>query len=252
MFVNAAGTLGTIGGGKLEHLAVGMARDALAQGLVAAEIDVPLGPEIRQCCGGRVRLAITPLDEAGKADAIARAESAKRIEPTAYVFGAGHVGRALAAALSLLPLRTVLIDSRAEQLALAPAGIETRLTRQPEHEVASAPPKSAFIVLTHEHALDFLVARLALARGDAAYVGMIGSATKRAQVERWLRTDGPAGADPTKLICPIGAQGADDKRPAVIAAHVAVEVLASFTAGQDIAVATRSARAGSPRATAEG
>ena len=41
------------------------------------------------------------------------------------IFGAGHVGRALAAALALLPVRPVLVDQRREELALAPAGVET-------------------------------------------------------------------------------------------------------------------------------
>ena len=51
--------------------------------------------------------------------------------PTVYVFGAGHVGRALAAALALLPVRAVLVDGREEELWMAPAGVERMLTPLP-------------------------------------------------------------------------------------------------------------------------
>ena len=74
---------------------------------------------------------------------------------------------------------------------MAPAGVERVLTPLPEEVVRRAPAGSAFVVLTHDHALDFLIAREALARGDAAYVGMIGSRTKRVSFQRWLREAGP-------------------------------------------------------------
>jgi hypothetical protein len=56
--------------------------------------------------------------------------------------------------------------------------------------VRAAPPGSAFVILTHDHALDFLLSAEALGRGDAAYVGMIGSATKRAAFRAWCRRQG--------------------------------------------------------------
>ena len=88
------------------------------------------------------------------------------------------------------------------------------------------------MVLTHDHALDFLIVREALARGDAAYVGMIGSRTKRASFLRWLRrSDGPRSIR-RALVCPIGAAGRPDKRPEVIAAFVAVEIMQRLAAGQ--------------------
>ncbi len=92
-----------------------------------------------------------------------------------------------------------------------------------------AQPGTAFVILTHDHALDFLIAREVLARGDAAYVGMIGSRTKRVSFERWLaETETEAGnAAPSAeaLVSPIGAAGRPDKRPEVIAAFVAAEIL---------------------------
>ena len=87
-----------------------------------------------------------------------------------------------------------------------------------------APAGSAFVVLTHDHALDFLIAREALARGDAAYVGMIGSRTKRVSFQP-LAARGGRRSIRRALVCPIGAAGRPDKRPEVIAAFVAAEIL---------------------------
>ena len=86
-------------------------------------------------------------------------------------------------------------------------------------------------MLTHDHALDFLIVREALARGDAAYVGMIGSRTKRVSFLRWLRPR-RARSDTAALVCPIGAAGRPDKRPEVIAAFVAAEILQRLAAWQ--------------------
>lgn len=220
MLIAPGRTHGTIGGGQLEYIAIDEARRLLRDGKADARLDIPLGPEIGQCCGGRVVLSLRRLDAEGRAALIAETEAAAL--PMVLIFGAGHTGRALAEALRPLPVRAKLIDSRAEELARAPHGAESCLTPLPEAEVRGAPPGSAFVVLTHDHALDFLIAREALARGDAAYVGLIGSATKRARFARFCSED---GVNPAALTCPIGDFGSRDRRPEVIAAFTATELL---------------------------
>ena len=223
MFVAADAAIGTIGGGQAEYMAVEEARALIARGQETGALDLPLGPEIGQCCGGRIRLSRTRMNEAARRAAI-RAEAASlEARPQALIFGAGHVGRALAVALAPLPLETVLIDQRRAELDKAIPGVRRRLSALPEAEVDAARPGAAYVILTHDHALDFLIASEALARGDAAYVGMIGSATKRASFEGWRRRN-EASPSPTPLICPIGAQGLGDKRPEVIALHAAAEI----------------------------
>jgi xanthine dehydrogenase accessory factor len=233
MLVARDAMLGTIGGGQLEYMAIDAARAMLARGGDAETLDIPLGPEIGQCCGGRTLLSVRRVGAGARAALTAAAEADVRALPAVHVFGAGHVGRALAAALALLPVRPVLVDSRREELRLAPAGVETVLTPLPEAVARDAGPGGAFVILTHDHALDFLIAREALARGDGAYVGMIGSRTKRASFLRWLRdTEEARRVDPGALVCPIGAAGRPDKRPAVIAAFVAAEILQRLAARQ--------------------
>lgn len=233
MLIAAEAVAGTIGGGQLEYIAIDRARILLkhgpTRGLAAETMEVPLGPAIGQCCGGHVRLTLTPVDSWTRRMLEARMEDEADARPEVLVFGAGHVGRALAAALTLLPVRARLIDSRVAELALAAPAVATTLSPLPEAEVAAARPGSAFVVLTHDHALDFLVTDAALARRDAAYVGMIGSETKRGKFRAWRRRTGVAGDPLAGLTCPIGGPSGD-KRPAVIAALVAAEIITRLTA----------------------
>ncbi|WP_405405940.1 xanthine dehydrogenase accessory protein XdhC [Paracoccus sp. Ld10] len=213
MFVGTARVTGTIGGGQLEYMAIDRARQMLVRGETDATMDVPLGPQIGQCCGGRVMLTLdrhgpAPLDHSD-----------------ALIFGAGHVGRALARVLEPLPVNALLIDGRADELAQASG--PTLLTPLPEAQIRMARPGTSVIIVTHDHALDFLLAAEALARADLAYVGMIGSATKRAQFTRFATS---RGVDAAALTCPIGAGFSRDKRPEIIAAFTAAELMARLTA----------------------
>lgn len=229
MLVAAGAIHGTIGGGQLEYMAMDAARALLAGG-GETTLDVPLGPEIGQCCGGRVEVSIGLADEARLKALVAQAEKEDAGQPPTLIFGGGHVGRALASAFALLPVRTVVVETRAEALAGMPDGVETRLTAVPEDEVRRAEAGSAFLILTHDHALDFLIVAEALKRADAAYVGMIGSKSKRATFRNWfLRNAGGDEAMIARLVSPIGGDGVKDKRPEVIAALAAAEVMTALT-----------------------
>ena len=168
------------------------------------------------------------MRRADKRDALTRAQDQAAHLPHVYVMGAGHVGRALADLFQHMPVCCILIDTRENELAQCRADVETRLSAIPEVDIANAPAGSAFVVLTHDHALDFLLTLAALEKGDARYVGMIGSATKRAKFRNWVRQHGDNHST-EQLICPIGASGSRDKRPSVIAAFVAAEVIADLT-----------------------
>lgn len=228
MFVAAKALWGTIGGGQLEFRAIEAARVMLRDDVLTQALDLPLGPEIGQCCGGHVAIELTRMRRSDKRGAEMRATRRDAALPHVYVLGAGHVGRALADQFQHLPVRCLLIDTRPEEIALCTAAVETRLSVLPEAEIATAPVGSAFIILTHDHGLDFLLTAATLSRGDAAYVGMIGSATKRAKFRNWAHRhcDGQTIDD---LKCPIGASGSCDKRPSVIAAFVVAEVMADLT-----------------------
>jgi xanthine dehydrogenase accessory factor len=231
MFVTAQEVWGTIGGGQLEFRMIDLAKGMLTTGQKRETHSIPLGPEIGQCCGGRVDLELSHMSAESKMHALQVAQDAKDAAPHIYILGAGHVGRALALQLQHLPVRCILIDPRTEELELCTADVEKRASALPEQDIITAPKGSAFIILTHDHALDFLLTTQALQRGDAAYVGLIGSATKRAQFSKWHQREG-TGSKATEqldaLHCPIGRNSNRDKRPSIIAAFVIAEVLEKF------------------------
>lgn len=230
MIVGQASILGTIGGGALEYMVIDHARRLIAEGRAAEAMDVPLGPEIGQCCGGRVMVTLRYADDSVRQEIAERLDTEKRAEPNIYIFGAGHVGRVLAQILSLLPVRIEVIDTRQDELDALPPGIPNRRVAMPEAVVRSAPLGSAYVILTHDHALDFLIANEALARPDSPYIGMVGSRTKRAKFSSWYLEQGGERQSLDRLILPIGAQGLGDKRPSVIAALAAAEIMVHIRA----------------------
>ncbi len=225
MLVAEGDLLGTIGGGQLEFIAIDKARQMLRSAAKRDELEVPLGPETGQCCGGRVSLVLERMTPELAVSLLKMRRGEIENQRDVYIMGAGHVGRALARAMAPLPFNVIIVDTRAAELLGLPDDIETRLSAVPEAEVRGARSGSAFVVLTHDHALDFLIAREALLRGDAAYVGMIGSKTKRAVFGNWMEQETGSEELLEALICPIGGENRGDKRPEVIAALVAAEIL---------------------------
>ena len=146
--------------------------------------------------------------------------------PTSLLlFGAGHVGRALVLALAPLPFAIRWIDSRADAFPpYIPAHATPVRAADPPAEVVAAPPGAFVLVMTHEHALDLAVTAAALARQNLPFVGLIGSATKRARFERRFRDLGLPAQRIAALACPIGLPGIQGKEPAVIAASVAAQL----------------------------
>ncbi|SOE17744.1 molybdenum cofactor sulfurylase [Hoeflea halophila] len=230
MLVSTTSSFGTIGGGRLELEAIEKAREIIA-GASAEPMALPLGPAIGQCCGGHVTLSFEVIAPArfGEIEAMVAAEDAS--DPEVWLFGGGHVGRALTNTLLLLPVKVHVVETRADELGLTPDGAARHLTALPESLVQKIAPGSAAIVLTHDHALDFLIVSAALKRDDLAQTGMIGSDTKRATFEHQFVREGGDRALLAKLICPIGRKIAD-KRPEVIAATVAADIVAALAEWQ--------------------
>ncbi|MBF0850261.1 xanthine dehydrogenase accessory protein XdhC [Gluconobacter sp. R75690] len=215
---------GTIGGGRLEWDCMAEGRALLASGGETVERYIPLGPAINQCCGGAVTVRIERVGVPEALEAEIRAEWERL--PQLLLFGAGHVGRALARSLALLPLRLVWVDAREEEFGTVPPGVEAHVTEQWEPLVQGAPAGSGVLVLTQSHTLDALITGAALERGDLRYVGMIGSRTKRKRFESAFRQIDIPQEQIDRLVCPIGDFGVRDKRPEVIATFVTAEIAA--------------------------
>ena len=145
-----------------------------------------------------------------------------------YVFGAGHVGSAVVRALTPLGTQITWVDGRAELFeAAGPQADNVRplVTDQPATQIATAPQGAYLLVMTHSHALDLELCEAACLREDFAFLGLIGSESKREAISRQLVHRGLHPERLDDLTCPIGIPGIEGKHPAAIAASVAAQIL---------------------------
>ncbi len=269
MLVWADGQSGTIGGGTLEFDAVNRLRARLSAG--GATIDrLPLGPALGQCCGGTVTLVsevftaqtLPPPDKpfirriAGQEPqplAITRmaaqhrngqttnalhfennwlAESIHPEQTPLWIYGAGHVGRAITSVLAPLPqFRITWIDTDIARFPDdIPEGVTTVPTPNPAAAVKMAPADAHHLILTYSHALDLELCHQVL-NHSFAQAGLIGSATKWARFRKRLTALGHSEAQIDRITCPIGDPTLG-KHPQAIALGVASRlVLGSLESG---------------------
>jgi len=223
MLVAAGEVQGSIGGGHLELQAIATAHRSLAAGdTTVHEQHVALGPALGQCCGGTLTLRFAPLDAAALAGWPA---ALPRFHLQLY--GAGHVGRAIVRHLEAIACRVQWIDERESEFPAGPLPphIERVCVEPVEAEVATAPAQAHYLVLTHSHDLDLRITEAILRRGDFAFLGLIGSRTKRARFVRRFEQRGVAAAALARLTCPIGIPGIAGKEPEVIAVGVVAQLL---------------------------
>ncbi len=223
MLVSRSEVIGTIGGGHLELQAIEHARRLLRGEPLRREQQLALGPTLGQCCGGAIALRYGPL-----ADSAPDTWTAPAPRFVLQLYGAGHVGRAMVHLLETIDCRVSWIDARDSEFPPGPSApnIERVCVEPVEAEVASAPPGACYLVLTHSHALDLAITEAILKRGDFAYLGLIGSRTKRARFMHRFEAHGIAPDVLARLTCPIGAPGIAGKEPEVIAIAVVAQLLA--------------------------
>ena len=262
MLVWNGGQSGTVGGGALEFQAAARARNMLAAG--GSSFDrVALGPGLGQCCGGAVGLLSEVFSAADLATlqgpviarsvaggemplAVSRVLAAARaqgvmpapglvqgfmLEPVLvpqrqlWIWGAGHVGRALVVVLAPLPgIAITWVDVAAERFpAESPAGLRILPVPDPGNAVSLAPKNAEHLILTFSHALDFELCHRLLTHGFEN-LGLIGSATKWARFRSRLAALGHAPENIARMNCPIG-DPALGKHPQAIAIGVAAALL---------------------------
>ncbi|HMA06676.1 MAG TPA: xanthine dehydrogenase accessory protein XdhC [Ramlibacter sp.] len=227
MGVFSGGIVGTIGGGHLEFQAIDSARQLLAGRGGAPVQSFALGPSLGQCCGGVVRLRFERVT-AADVPALEARLAPSRI-PVA-LFGGGHVGRALVNALAPLPFAITWIDSRDEIFPPdLPDNVRCEHSDPVQGEVPGLAPLSRVLIMSFSHAQDLDVVAACLTRqrerGDLAYIGLIGSATKWATFRHRLVQRGLTESELAQVTCPIGIPGIAGKEPEVIAIAVAAQLL---------------------------
>lgn len=265
MLVWQGGQSGTIGGGALEFQAVAWAQVMLAGGAAQRLDRVALGPALGQCCGGAVTLvsevyaagdvlpedvvvrpvagllgggamplAVKRLLASARGQGVAPpitlvqgwlVEPVARVERQVWIWGAGHVGRALVQVLAPLPgVAITWVDTGAERFpAEVPDGVTVLPAADPAALVTYAPKAAEHLVLTYSHALDLDLCHRLLTHGFR-HLGLIGSATKAARFRARLRDLGHLPTEIARIACPMGDKSLG-KHPQAIALGVGVAFL---------------------------
>jgi xanthine dehydrogenase accessory factor len=224
MQVRAKDTVGTIGGGALEHRAIATARRMLAQGDDTHVETVPLGPGLGQCCGGSVRLLFTTQVRTSEPEPVLPLTVPALLRPLPlWLWGAGHVGRAVVRAAPPQAFDITWADTGPDRF---PARVPAHVTTLPARDLAMlamrAPEGAHHLIFTYSHDIDLALCA-ALLGTRAASIGLIGSKTK------WARFSGrllAMGLDPTPITCPIGDRQLG-KTPAAIAHGTLAALLAT-------------------------
>lgn len=159
------------------------------------------------------------------------------IEPLAsgatplFLYGAGHVGRAVVRVFEDLPFALTWIDTAPDRFpADPPAHVTPVPATRPERIAAAAPDDAMHVVMTFSHARDLAICDAVLSRQNFAWLGLIGSRTKRRRFVARLRQLGHDERRIARMVCPIGLPALAGKEPAVIAVSLAADLLQARSA----------------------
>lgn len=183
---------GTIGGGKLEFLAIDEAIISLKENRII-ELTYTLGPEFEQCCGGKVELIIEPMNQS----------------PELFLFGAGHIGIEICQILKDTPFQVSLIDSRKDWISnldldksVTSCTVDTNDFKTFKDAVYWG-NNCYVLVMTHDHTIDFDIIAMAL-QNETKFLGLIGSKTKRVRFNNMLVNELSIKEGMDNVVCPIG------------------------------------------------
>ncbi len=215
MLVTAAGLHGgTVGGGRVEAAALGLAAEMLAApgGPPSRFVNWTLKGDVGMTCGGSVKFYL----EAHPA----------RAPWTIAVFGAGHIAQALMPVLTPLPCDVICHDTRAEWLARLPdaRNLKTVHTAELAPALDSLPDDAFVLLMTQGHATDRPVLLRALQRRNFPFVGVIGSAAKAAVLRREMIAEGLPEEKAASFFCPVGLDFGSN-HPHEIALSIAAQLL---------------------------
>lgn len=266
MLVWPDGQSGTIGGGALEQQVTNFARKINKP----TALKIPLGPALGQCCGGQVVVVFEPFKLETlppSTDPYIRKINGKDDQPLAFnhlqksmgefgytpkliwrsgwllepltnpktplwLYGAGHVGRAIVETLNGLPFDITWVDTSANRFPkLIPPNTNYLIANNPADVVKHANASAHHVVLTYSHTIDLDLCHAILSQPFGT-LGLIGSATKRARFSFKLANLGHTSAQISRIVCPIGQRNLG-KTPKAIAIGLAAELLKSSSASSE-------------------
>ena len=246
---------GSIGGGELEFQAIKTARKDIPETTFSRQVrSYPLGPALGQCCGGHVKLMFEwygPNSQPVLAQ-LAAQKKGFSLHPTSaqdspiiaihpsnemlclpldaqqqlvFLYGAGHVGRAVVQLARHLPCQIYWVDTDDDRFPKDIAEGVIKLTaRHPETIARRAPSDGIHLIMTYSHQLDFEIVSAVLGCSNFARCGLIGSETKAARFNKRLRDAGVNSDAVEKLTCPIGLPEVAGKKPLQVALSVTAQL----------------------------
>lgn len=188
---------GTVGGGALEHAAAKHAAQFLEarcggmkKYLLGPDNEILEGEKTGMLCGGTVTLF---FDHIGSGERL-------------YIFGAGHIGKALVSRLEGMNYYITLLDNR-EGLVDTIPGVQRRITSDYDTALNDRKilPGGFFIIATHSHALDYVALKhIYQSNWAPKYIGLIASKKKGPTMVRRLTEELGSDIDLDILYSPIG------------------------------------------------
>ena len=263
MIIDRDGFIGTIGGGALEFQAIELACSLIAKSSETAFQrhwrDYALGPNLGQCCGGHVTLLfecysahmLSDLQKLSKTGGtLFHNHTSDKLpylcdeapylyhnqpqsftsaltvnQDNLYIYGAGHVGRALMDVTSGLGLKRIWVDDdKARFPAEHAPDIEAVIAKDMSIIAHHAPPNSYHIILTYSHQIDEEIVHAVLAKNAFLQLGLIGSQTKAARFKSRFKKAGLSDEVIERMICPIGLVDIRSKKPAHVALSIAGQI----------------------------
>ena len=258
----------TIGGGSLEFEVMKQARSLIKENSHIAKssyrrvLNLALGPDMGQCCGGQVKVLLEILNRSDIDGLLSYAEgvftlahplktgssieifdgkdsswsnpklendtfilpTAKRLTPL-FVYGAGHVGRALMKFVSNLDFDLHWVDIDEDRFPKEFTVVYSKVVAKDPQMIASHAPSDAYhIILTHSHPLDEAICFALLSRNKFEFCGLIGSQTKNARFRSRLTKMGVTDAQLKRLTCPIGIDDINSKEPVKVAISIVAQL----------------------------
>ena len=263
MIIDEDDFIGTIGGGALEYKAIELARSLIVQSPETAFKrhwrDYALGPNLGQCCGGHVTLLFEYYSASMLSDLQKFAQTGGTLfhnhtsdklpylcdevpylyhnqprsftsaltfaQDNLYIYGAGHVGRALMDVTSGLGLKRIWVDDdKARFPAEHASDIERVIAKDMSVVAYHAPPNSYHIILTYSHQIDEEIVHAVLAKNAFLQLGLIGSLTKAARFKSRFKKAGLSDEVIDRMICPIGLVDIRSKKPTHVALSIAGQI----------------------------
>lgn len=205
---------GTIGGGKLEARGIKLAQEQLKDKKSHAALHkIDLNQDLGMVCGGVATIFI---------------ETTNHDSWTVAVYGAGHVGQALANLLSTLSCQVHVIDTRQEWLdkinQRSHSRLKTVLAEDMSKIPGSLPEQTYHVIATQGHTHDLVVLRECLKNQTAPYIGVIGSTVKARKIRATLMEEGFTKEDTSRFHCPMGLP-IGNNTPAEIAISIVAQLL---------------------------